>query len=196
MTDTIEYIPLINLLNKIRSELQSNLSSIIGTTYDIKDISQNMLDNLIDLLDTASYIKNTLDYIDATSHEIKYVLEVSNQKLDELINIANKSFPITISSIFNQQVTANTDILPSYVEPNYSPTVFRIYACFNQSGILSVVRQFNNTTVNEILNSGINLNANCSYIFDIIVEDGESINLKYSVNATALCLKIVEVPKQ
>jgi hypothetical protein len=31
------------------------------------------------------------------------------------------------------------------------------------------------------------------YAFDIIVESGESVNLRYSVNATALDLKVVEI---
>jgi hypothetical protein len=38
------------------------------------------------------------------------------------------------------------------------------------------------------------LNANAAYIFDIIVESGETINLQYSVAATALVLKVIEIP--
>jgi hypothetical protein len=37
------------------------------------------------------------------------------------------------------------------------------------------------------------LSANCLYAFDIIVESGESVNLRYSVNATILDLKVVEI---
>jgi hypothetical protein len=43
------------------------------------------------------------------------------------------------------------------------------------------------------LNSGSTLNANCLYAFDIAVESGESVNLQYSVNATVLELKVVEI---
>jgi hypothetical protein len=43
------------------------------------------------------------------------------------------------------------------------------------------------------LNGGGALYANCMYAFDIIVESGESVNLRYSVNATVLELKVVEI---
>jgi hypothetical protein len=35
---------------------------------------------------------------------------------------------------------------------------------------------------------------NAAYIFDVLVESGESINIQYSVDATALKLAIYEVP--
>jgi hypothetical protein len=102
--------------------------------------------------------------------------------------------PITKASLFNASVTANTNIFSSSLTPTYSPSTFRIYATFSASGVLSVVRTVGSATVTEQLNSGNALNANCAYIFDIVVESGESINLRYSVNATALVLKVVEVP--
>ena len=96
--------------------------------------------------------------------------------------------------MFNQAVTANTNIFASNLTPTYTPTTFRIYACFDASGVLTVRRTKNATVVSEQLNSGATLNANCAYMFDIIVESGEAINLQYSVNATALTLKVLEVP--
>jgi len=101
--------------------------------------------------------------------------------------------PILKGSVFNTSITANTNIFSSDLTPSNSPTTFRIYACFNASGVLSVVRTKGGTTVTENLNSGGALSANASYMFDIIVESGESINLRYSVNATALVLKVIEV---
>jgi hypothetical protein len=59
--------------------------------------------------------------------------------------------------------------------------------------VLSVVKTKGATTVTMQLNSGNALNANALYAFDIAVESGESINLQYSVNATALDLKVIEV---
>jgi len=43
------------------------------------------------------------------------------------------------------------------------------------------------------LNGGTALTANALYAFDIAVEFGESVNLQYSVNATALELKVEEI---
>jgi hypothetical protein len=38
------------------------------------------------------------------------------------------------------------------------------------------------------------LSANCLYAFDIAVAEGEEINFRYSVDATALDVKVLEIP--
>jgi len=105
--------------------------------------------------------------------------------------------PLIKGSIFNQSVTANTNIFPLDLTPSLAttgnPVYFRIFACFNASGVLSVVKTKGTTTVTMQLNGGTALNANALYAFDIIVESGESVNLQYSVNATALELKVEEI---
>jgi hypothetical protein len=105
--------------------------------------------------------------------------------------------PLIKGSIFNQSVTANTNIFSSDLTPSFAttnnPSYFRIFACFNASGVLSVVKTKGTTTVTMQLNSGNALNANALYAFDIAVESGESINLQYSVDATALELKVEEI---
>jgi hypothetical protein len=105
--------------------------------------------------------------------------------------------PLIKGSIFNQSVTANTNIFSSSLTPSLAttnnPVYFRIFACFNASGVLSVVKTKGATTVTMQLNGGSALNANCLYAFDIIVESGESVNLRYSVNAIAIELKVIEI---
>jgi len=102
--------------------------------------------------------------------------------------------PIIKASLFNTSVSANTNILSSDITPTNSPATFRIYATFDTAGVLSVMRTRSSTTVAEQLNGGSQLTAGAPYIFDIIVESGDSINLQYSVNATLLVLKIIEIP--
>ncbi|MEM3895567.1 hypothetical protein [Thermofilum sp.] len=109
-------------------------------------------------------------------------------------NIEAKLTPVLKAERFNTPVTANTNIFPISISPTNSLASFRIYASFDSSGVLSVARTKSGTTVTEQLNSGISLNANASYIFDIIVQSNESINLQYSANATALVLKVIEIP--
>jgi hypothetical protein len=96
-------------------------------------------------------------------------------------------------SLFNTHVAANTNIFTTSLSPTYTPTTFRIYACFDTSGVLTVRRTKGTVTVSEQLNSGTALEANAAYMFDILLESGETINLQYSVNATATCIKICEV---
>ena len=89
--------------------------------------------------------------------------------------------------------SANADILSSPIIPSNPLSIFRIYAVFNTAGVLYVKRTRGATSVLEALNNGASLNANASYIFDIIVVSDDSINFQYSVNATLLTLIVVEV---
>lgn len=103
--------------------------------------------------------------------------------------------PIPKGSVFNTPITKDTNIFDSDLAPTNLLTTFRIYACFGASGVLTVKRtKLVAITVSEQLNAGASLTANAPYIFDILVEFGETINLQYSVDATALVLKVVEVP--
>jgi len=96
-------------------------------------------------------------------------------------------------SVFNTSITANANIFSSDLSPTYTPCIFRIYCCFDASGVLTVRRTKNGVIVSEQLNSGSALVANAAYLFDIIVDEGESVNLQYSVNATCLKLSVIEI---
>jgi len=96
-------------------------------------------------------------------------------------------------SVFNTAITANTDIFASDLTPKYTPCIFRIYCCFSAAGVLSVRRTSGGVTVNEQLNAGSALTANAAYLFDILVDSDESINLRYSVDATCIKLSVIEI---
>lgn len=98
-------------------------------------------------------------------------------------------------SVFNTAVGASSDIFSSDLEPTYTPTTFRIYACFDTGGGTLIVRRtVGINTVSEELNGGGALAVDAAYTFDIIVEIGDSINIWYSIGATCKSLKVVEVP--
>jgi hypothetical protein len=101
--------------------------------------------------------------------------------------------PSLKGSIFNQSVTADTNFFASYLTPASPPCTFRIFVCFNASGVLSVVKKVGDAEVEMQLNVGASLSANCLYAFDIAVAEGEEINFKYSVDATALDVKVFEI---
>jgi len=96
-------------------------------------------------------------------------------------------------SLFNTSVEEDKDVFATYLSPTNTPTTFRIYACFDAGGVLTVRRKKGTVTVSEQLNSGVALEANAAYMFDIIVESGETINLQYSVGAKVICIKVCEV---
>jgi len=101
--------------------------------------------------------------------------------------------PLVKGFVFNTAVGAGADIFATPLSPTNSPATFRIYACFDAGGIFTVRRTRNAVTVSEELNSGVALNANAAYIFDIIVQEGDTINLRHSVGATILYLIVIEI---
>jgi hypothetical protein len=152
---------------------------------------------------TLSAIKSNTENIDVelstrASEATLSAIKSKTDNLDIALSALRDFFrPLIKGSIFNQSVTANTNIFSTSLTPSLAtatnPSYFRIFACFNASGVLSVVKTKGTTTVTMQLNGGNALNVNCLYVFDIIVESGESINLQYSVNATSLDLKVVEI---
>jgi len=132
---------------------------------------------------TLSSIYNRLDVALGT--------RASESTLSELLNSIRPSLK---GSLFNQPVTANTNIFASYLTPASPPCTFRIFACFNISGVLSVVKRVGATEIVMQLNGGNTLSANCLYAFDIAVAEGEEINFRYSADATALDVKVLEIP--
>lgn len=106
--------------------------------------------------------------------------------------MARKNIPIPKGNKFDSAITANTDIFGSNLIPSNTPALIRIMASFNAEGILNV-KIIGGTTVTLTLNDNIPLTANCVYIFDIIVDAPEAVNLQYSVNAQALKVSVIEV---
>ena len=59
--------------------------------------------------------------------------------------------------------------------------------------MVKIQRTFSAVTVAETLNLGASLLANVSYMFDFLVDPGETINIQYTANATALKISVVEI---
>jgi len=179
--------------------LQENLLTLTNT---LQSLSRSGFDDSGRLRTRTEYLDDGWLKIrlDATSAFEVSIVEVLKEfswvlyNLAEMSSLLSRILVIQKASIFNTSIAANTNIFSSDLTPSYSPTLFRIYACFSASGVLTVRRTRGGTTVSEILNAGSSLNANCAYMFDVIVESGDSINLQYSVAATAICIRVVEVP--
>lgn len=124
---------------------------------------------------------------------LKVGIDGCSDKLDDCIETLDKLIPIAKGSVFNTAVVASTDIFGADLAPTNTPCTFRIYACLDTAGVLTVRRTSGGTTISEQLNSGANLVANASYIFDILVDANETINLWYGVGATALKISVVEI---
>jgi hypothetical protein len=195
------------------------ISEIIDPAYLrdlIKAIKENteavsMLSNALQVMsragfDDASRFRVRSEYLDDgyvrmyDASRTVDILEILKEFSWVLFNLSEASVHLSSiksrlkETLFNQSVTANTNIFASYLTPASPPCTFRIFTCFNTAGVLSVVKRVGATEVVMQLNSGISLSANCLYAFDIAVASGEEINFRYSVNATALDVKVLEIP--
>jgi len=185
------------------TRLLESVSVEISTIEELKTPQPNVSNkDAADIGQKIRYLADQLETLNTTLASVLAQLDITLSALrDALRGAESKDFstlearftPLLKGSVFNDAVTADTDIFGSNLTPTNSPTTFRIYVCFDAAGVLTVRRTSGGTTVSEQLNSGTTLTANAAYIFDVPVESGESINLQYSVNATALKIMVLEV---
>ncbi len=102
--------------------------------------------------------------------------------------------PILKGRIFDTAVVAATDFFTTDLSPTNSPTTFRIYIALDTGGVLDVQRTSGGATVVEELNAGVALAADAAYMFDILVQEDDTINLQTSVGAQILYCIVIEVP--
>ena len=113
----------------------------------------------------------------------------------EIRRITAPSTPITREVQHNVAgYLAEADIIAAALAPIYDPCSFRVEAAFNAGGILraTITRAANTQVVN--FNGGVALNVNGLYRFDMMVFAGDTINYRYSANATIMVFRVQEIP--
>ncbi len=88
---------------------------------------------------------------------------------------------------------AGADVLVADLTPLNTPCLFRLTACFNAAGILSVETINGGNAQVQRLNGGVALNNNSLYEFEHLVHAGDTINYQYSVNATIMTFRVQEI---
>jgi hypothetical protein len=90
-------------------------------------------------------------------------------------------------------VLANTDILPSALTPSNIPCVFRVMISLTVACIFrATIRKGANTQLVNF-NSGIALNADSLYAFDMLVHDADTVNFQVSAGTNIRVLKVQEL---
>jgi hypothetical protein len=105
---------------------------------------------------------------------------------------------ITKGQVFNTAIAAATNIFLTIsgasLIPTATPRIFRVYAAFSATGIVSVQRTRAAGTVDEKLNSGSNVVATAAYMWDILVTSLDlGIDFRHSAGATILSMIVLEV---
>jgi len=101
--------------------------------------------------------------------------------------------PIEKSALQNQLVVAAANIIAANLTPTNTPSIFRIAAGLDAAGILSVVIIRGGNTQVQRFNGGVALNTDSLYEFEHFVHLGDTINYRYSVNATLQTFRVQEV---
>ena len=101
--------------------------------------------------------------------------------------------PIEVAVVHNVAVVAAADILAANVAPVNTPCMFRLTVTFSAGGILDVVTIRAGSSQVEHFNGGVAMNINSKYMFTHLVHSGDTINYRYSVNATLLTMRVQEV---
>ena len=95
--------------------------------------------------------------------------------------------------IFNTAIGAAANFFTPALAPTSSPCTFRIYMAFDTAGIISIQRTSGGVTVAERLNQATALTVNSAYIFDIMVQEDDTINIQHAAGAQILYCLVVEI---
>ena len=100
--------------------------------------------------------------------------------------------PLAVASPHGVAKTANTNILATSITPTNTPCLFRIMVVLETSGVFSAI--LINATVSKTLklNTGVALEANCAFMFDILVHSGDTVNFQTSA-AGNVTLRVQEI---
>lgn len=102
--------------------------------------------------------------------------------------------PISKGVIHNTAYVTPNGFFGGDLSPTIQPTLFRCQGAFSAAGVLSVAitRGGNTQVVN--FNHGVALTPEDLFAFDCLVQDGTTINYRYSVNCTIRTFSVLEIP--
>lgn len=144
-----------------------------------------------------SYVReidsNTADTLNFATNPLPGGVVVAAGDVYSIKRVVSPLNPLARAEVHNAAVVAAADILGAALAPLNTPCLFRIAAGFDTSGILSVtITRGANMQVQQF-NGGVPLNNNSLYMFSVLVHNGDTINFRYSVNATCQTLRCQEV---
>lgn len=179
-------------VDSVKESVDSVKTSVDSIKTSVDDISTSVynIGTSVDSIKTSvDSVKTSVDSVKESVDSVKTSVDGVKSSID---SVNSTLTPSLLASMFNQSVTAMTNIFSSPISIDV-PCVVRIYVCFSASGRLFLVRTRGGTTITEILNSNNPLANSCAYIFDVMAEGGDQLNLMYEVDATALRILLFKV---
>lgn len=99
---------------------------------------------------------------------------------------------LEVAKLVGESETADTDMLSKDIVPSYVPCMFRVMVMLETSGIFSAILKAAGSIKTLKLNSATALTANCAYIFDIIVHEGDTVNFQTDTSSV-VTLRVQEI---
>ena len=104
--------------------------------------------------------------------------------------------PLVKADVEGVSPGATTDILSSDITPSFAPSTFRIMvsvdaACKFGAAIYVTA---NTTTYLLYFNGGTDLVADCLYMFDMLVHEGDTVNFQLDSGEDVNLLRVQEIP--
>lgn len=109
--------------------------------------------------------------------------------IEDVETIITKITPQPLATVFNEAVTANTDIFAENLSIT-STGIVRITVSVSIDTTFSITINRNGTTITLNYNGGNDLIANAVYMFDVGVRGGDSINFQAGANVTVNVLNV------
>ena len=136
---------------------------------------------------------NTADTLNFVTNPLPGPVVVAAGNVYSIKRVVSPLNPLARAEVHNAAVLAAADILGAALAPLNTPCLFRVAVGFDTAGIFSVtITRAANTQVQQF-NGGVALNTNSLYMFSVLVHSGDTINFRYSVNATCQTLRCQEV---
>lgn len=101
--------------------------------------------------------------------------------------------PIDKANEHNKSCTANTDFLASALVPSFKPSLFRIMVCAQSAAKFKARITKSENTQTVIFNSDSDLVANAVYIFDLLIDTGDTVNFQFDTTLTMSVFRVQEI---
>jgi len=105
------------------------------------------------------------------------------------------SYPIEKGTVHNTSKTGGADFFSADLSPKQTPCCFRIGIAVNNTTKLNAMIKLNDADeVTAVLNGNQDLVANVYYNFDILLYQGNTLNIQLGTTRTVLHCCVQEIP--
>ncbi len=111
-----------------------------------------------------------------------------------IIKALDPMTPQSRGVVHNAAYVAAADILGAAIAPIVQPSLFRCQIACDVAGSFYVRITRGGVPVDVYFNHGVGLVANALYEFDTLVQDGDTVNYRYSIGCNILTFKVLEIP--